>query len=681
MDPKAIRNVALVGHGGAGKTALAESMLFTAGRINRVGSVTDGNTVMDFEPEEIDRQISLGLSVASIEASGHKINLIDTPGYADFVGDARAALRAADLAVFVVSAVDGVEVQTELLWEIAGREGIARAVFINKLDREHSSFNRTLGQLKAAFGKRVAPIQVPIGPEQEPEGIVRVVSERAYIYKAGDPRGVLVDLPDSVADTVHEAHQALVEAVVETDDALIEAYFDGVEPTRDRMVEAIHASVATGEIYPVMVGSATKLIGIDTLAEFIVDFAPNPLERPIPPTDEGDIEMAADGDTVAYVFKATGDQYVGRINVFRVFSGTVRSDHQLESSDGSAAKMANLFAMQGKDHSDVTEVGVGDIAAVAKLDQVRSGHTLRSPGSSVVLAPVEMPKPVHEVSITPRSNQDENKLSSALAQAQEEDQTIRVERRAETQETVLSGLGETHVDVTLSRIARKNGVEIDTEIPRVPYRETIEGTADVEGKHKKQSGGRGQFAVAFVKFEPNQRGAGYEFVNATKGGSIPRNLIPAVDKGIREALERGILAGYPVIDVRATVYDGKYHSVDSDEMSFRMAGIMAVRQASSLLRPTILEPIAELAVRVPEEYMGDVIGDVNAKRGRVLGMDTDAGSQLVMAEVPMAELQRYSVDLRSMTGGRGWFTVEFSHYDPAPPQEIRKIVSAASEVV
>jgi len=681
VEPKAIRNVALVGHGGGGKTALAEALLFTAGKINRIGSVADGNTVMDFEPEEIDRQISLGLSVASIEASGHKINLIDTPGYADFVGDARAALRAADLAVFVVSAVDGVEVQTELLWDVAGNEGIARAVFINKLDRENSSFSRTLGQLKAAFGKRIAPIQVPVGNEQDLEGIVRVVSERAYTYKPGDAHGALIDLPESVADVVHEAHQALVEAVVETDDSLLEAYFEGEEPTRDRMVEVIHSSVATGEIYPVMVGSATKLIGIDTLTEFIIDFAPNPMERPAPPTKSGDIQMAADGETIAYVFKATGDQYVGRINVFRVFSGTIRNDHQLESSDGSPAKMTSLFAMQGKDHADVTEVGVGDIAAVAKLDQVRSGHTLRSSGSSVVISPVEMPKPVHEVTITPRSNQDETKLSSALAQTQEEDQTISVERRAETQETVMAGLGETHVDVTLARIARKYGVEIDTDIPRIPYRETIEGTADVEGKHKKQSGGRGQFAVAFVRFEPNQRGAGYEFLNATKGGSIPRNLIPAVDKGIKEALERGILAGYPVIDVRATVYDGKYHSVDSDEMSFRMAGIMAVREASSLLRPTILEPIAELAVRIPEHYMGDVIGDINAKRGRVLGMDTDSGSQLVMAEVPMAELQRYSVDLRSMTGGRGWFTVKFTHYDPAPPQEIRKIVSAASEAV
>jgi elongation factor G len=672
-----IRNVALVGHGGSGKTATAEALLYVAGKITRVGTVTDGNTVMDFEPEEIERQISLGLGVASIDVHGFKVNIIDTPGYADFVGDARAALRAADMAVFVVSAVDGVEVQTELLWEIAGEEGIARAVFVNKLDRERSSFSRTLADLKRAFGKRIAPIQVPIGEEDHLEGIVRVVSERAYTYSPGNPKGTQVDLPEGIADMVHEAHQALVEAVVETDDELMEAYFEGREPTREKMVEVLHRAISAGDIDPVIVGSAHKLVGIDTLAEFIVDFAPNPLERPVPPLDQGELTISADGETVAYVFKTTGDQYVGRINMFRVFSGSVRNDQELESSDGGRAKMTNLFAMHGKDHTDISRVDVGDIAAVAKLEDVRAGATLRSQGSDVVITPMEMPRPVHEVTVTPHSNQDDAKLSTALAQAQAEDPTIRVERRAETKETVMAGLGETHIDVTLARIARKYGVSIDTDIPRIPYRETIQGTADVEGKHKKQSGGRGQFGVAFVRFEPNERGAGYEFVDAIKGGSIPRSLIPAVDKGIREALERGILAGYPVIDVRATVYDGKFHSVDSDEMSFRMAGIMAVREAAQQLRPTILEPIAEVIVRVPEDHMGDVIGDINAKRGRVLGMDGDGKSQVVRAEVPMGEMQRYSVDLRSMTGGRGSYTMEFSHYDPAPPQEIQKVVAAA----
>ena len=676
MEPEKIRNVALVGHGGAGKTAVAEALLFAAGKTTRVGRVEDGNTVMDFEPEEIERQISLGLGIASFTHNGFKINLVDTPGYADFVGDARSALRVADLALFVVSAVDGVEVQTELLWQLAEQEGVARAIFINKLDRDRASYSRTLTQLKAIFGKRVAPVQVPIGEEASLSGIVRVVSSRAYGYSDGGPKGSLIELPDEVAGVVEEAHMALVEAVVETDDELLEAYFEGEEPTREKMVGVIHDGMLAGEIYPVLVGSAASLIGIDILAEFIVDFGPNPLERPMPPLDSGSISADSNGAIAAYVFKTAGDQYVGRINAFRVFSGTFGSDTVLESSHGDKAKMANLFSMQGKDHSEIHSIVVGDIAAVAKLDHVRAGETLRSPGSDVIISPVEMPRPVHEVTVTPRSNQDEDKLSSAMARAQEEDPTIVVERRAETHETVMSGLGEAHVDVTLSRISRKFGVDIDTDIPTIPYRETIQGRADVQGKHKKQSGGRGQFGVAYVQFEPNTRGEGYEFVNAIKGGSIPRNLIPAVDKGIREALERGILAGFPVMDVKATVYDGKFHAVDSDEMSFRMAGIMAVREAAPKLGATILEPIAIVKVRVPEEYTGDVIGDINSKRGRVLGMDSDGGSRVVNAEVPMSEMQRYSVDLRSMTGGRGSFELDFSHYDPAPPQETQKVIAA-----
>lgn len=679
MGPEKIRNVGLFGHGGAGKTALAEALLFGAGKTTRVGRVQDGNTVMDFEAEEIDRQISLGLGIASFERNGFKLNLIDTPGYADFVGDARSALRAVDLALFVVSAVDGVEVQTELLWQAAKGEGIARAIFINKLDRERASFTRTLDQLKEAFGKRVAPVQVPIGEENDLSGLVRVVSGRAYGYSGGNPRGTQIDVPESVASTVEEAHIALVEAVVETDDELLEAYFEGQEPPREKMVEVIHDGMIAGDIYPVLVGSATAMIGIDTLGEFIVDFAPNPLERPLPPMRGGELTADRAGVAAAYVFKTSGDQYVGRINAFRVFSGTFGSDTMLETSGGQKAKMTNLFAMQGKDHSDVHEVAVGDIAAVAKLDHVRAGDTLRTTGSNVEIEPVAMPRPVYEVTVTPRSNQDEDKLSSAMGRAQEEDPTIVVERRAETNETVMSGLGEAHVDVTLARISRKYGVEVDAGLPKVPYRETIQGQADVEGKHKKQSGGRGQFGVAYVRFEPNKRGDGYEFVNAVKGGSIPRNLIPAVDKGIQEALARGILAGFQVIDVKATVYDGKFHAVDSDEMSFRMAGIMAVRAAAPKLNATILEPIANVRIWVPEEHMGDVIGDINSKRGRVLGMDSDAGGRFVNAEVPMAEMQRYSVDLRSMTGGRGSFTMDYSHYDPAPPQEVRRIAAAAKQ--
>ena len=677
MRPENIRNVGLFGHGGSGKTSLAEALLFNAGEINRIGSVDAGNTVMDHEPEEIERQGSLGLGVASFDHNGTRVNLIDTPGYADFVGEALAALRAVDLAVFVVSAVDGVEVQTEILWEAARLEGIPRVVFVNKLDRDRASFSRTLDELVEAFGKRIAPIQIPVGEEQSLSGVVRLVSGRAYRYGSGRTEGTPIDIPPEVADAFEETRSALVESVVETDDDLLEAYFEGEEPSADRMVEVIHDGMLAGDIFPVLAGSAGSLVGIDTLAEFVVDFGPDPLERTMPATRNGDLAPDADAPAVAYTFKTSGDQYVGRVNTFRVFSGSFGPDTVLENPGGDKLKMSSLFSLQGKDHAALREVTVGSIGSVAKLDRLRVGDTLRAPGSDVEIAPVQVPRPVHEVTVSPRSTQDEDKLSTALARIQEEDPTIMVERRAETSETVLSGLGEAHVSVTLAKVARLFGVEVDTGVPRIPYRETIQGRADVEGKHKKQSGGRGQFGVAYVRFEPNQRGEGYEFVDQIKGGSIPRSLIPAVDKGIREALARGILAGYPVIDVRATVYDGKFHSVDSDELSFRMAGIMAVRAAGSDLRATILEPIAVVTIRVPEDYMGDVIGDINAKRGRVLGMDADGRSRVLKVEVPMAEVQRYSVDLRSMTGGRGSFDIEFARYEPAPPQEVQRVVAAA----
>ena len=679
MTPEKTRNVGLFGHGGSGKTSLAEALLYYAGQIDRVGTSETGNTVMDHEPEEIDRGNSLSLGVGSFTHNGYRINLVDSPGYADFIADALAALRAVDMALFVVSAVDGVEVQTELLWQAAAAEGISRAVFVNKLDRDRASFSRTLAQLTASFGKRVAPVQVPIGEEESLSGIVRVVSGRAYGYAGGDPQGKEMELPDSVSARVEEAHTALVEAVVETDDELLEAYFEGVEPPREKMVEVIHGGMIAGDIFPVLVGSAAALTGIDTLIDFIVDFGPSPLERNMPPLEGGSLEPDPGGPAVAYVFKTSGDQYVGRINTFRLFSGSFGADAVLETNRGEKVKMSSLFSMLGKEHQDMDRIAAGGIGSVAKLETVKVGDTLREAGSEAVITPVRMPRPVHEVTVTPRSNQDEDRLSTALGRAQEEDPTIMVERRPETKETVVAGLGEAHVNVTLARVARRFGVEVDTGVPKVPYRETILGEADVEGKHKKQSGGRGQFGVAYVRFAPNQRGEGYEFIDEIKGGSIPRNLIPAVDKGIREALERGILAGYPVIDVRATVYDGKFHSVDSDELSFRMAGILAVRAAAHDLRPTILEPIVTAQVRVPEEYMGDVIGDINSKRGRVLGMDAEGGARVLSALVPLAEMQRYSVDLRSMTGGRGTFEIEFSHYEPAPPQEVQRVTAAARQ--
>ena len=679
MVPERIRNVVLVGHGGAGKTSLAEALLNVAGATTRVGRVEDGTTVTDFDPEEIERQISLNVGVASCEWKGHKINILDAPGYADFVGDALAALRVADMAIFVVSAVDGVEVQTEALWRAATEEKIPRVVFINKLDRERSSFQRTLADLTATFGKRIAPIQLPIGSEQNLSGIVRVVSSRAFEY-SGSAIASLIDLPDDLIDAVSQAHTTLIEAVVETDDEMMERYFEGEEPSRDQIISAVHAGMLEGEIFPVLCGSAGSSVGIDFLADFIVEFGPNPLEHAAPPMESGELVVSADGPATAFVFKTHSDPYVGRISLFRVFSGSVKVDDNLENATRSGSgRMHNLFFMQGKDHHDAKEIVTGDIAAVAKLDTVLAGDTLVTPGSGIRIKPVSFPKPVMSVAIFPRSAHDEDKLSGALQKVTEEDPTLAVERRPETHETVLSGLGDNHIDVTSARISRKFGVEIDTAVPTVPYRESITATVDAEGKHKKQSGGRGQFGVAFVKFAPLPHGTGFEFVNATKGGSVPRQFIPAVEKGVQEALLKGPLAGYPVVDVQATLYDGKYHSVDSDEMSFRMAGIMAFRAAAPKLGAVILEPIVEARIRVPEEFMGDVIGDINAKRGRVLGMDAEGHLRVVTAEAPLGEMQRYSVDLRSMTGGRGFFEMKFTRYEEMPHQEAQKVIDAARQ--
>ncbi|MEE8407600.1 MAG: elongation factor G [Acidimicrobiia bacterium] len=678
MDPEKVRNVALVGHGGSGKTTLAEALLYVGGASNRMGSVDDGTTIFDHEPEEIERNISLGLSVGTVNWKGTRVNIIDTPGSSDFIGDARSALRAADLALFCVSAVDGIEVQTEQLWRAAGDEGIPRAIVITKLDRERASFERTLGDLRDAYGKAIAPIQVPIGQEGSFRGLVRVASERAYEYTEGDATGSLVDLPAEVKDRVHAAHTALIETVVESDDEMMEAYFEGKEPTNEQIVSTIHQGIIAGEIDPVVVTSAERLIGIDTLLEFIADYGPNPLERTFPPLSEGEaIPISADGPLLAYVFKTISDPFVGRISLFRVFSGTAKTDQNLELARGGNVRLHNLFKLQGKEHHDVSDLPVGGIGAIAKNEKLHSGDTLRSPEIDLVLEPVEYPKPVAEVAITPHSHHDDEKLSTALHRIEEEDPTIRVERRPETGETVMSGLGDSHIDVTLDRIQRMFGVQIDASLPKIPYRETITTTVEAQGKHKKQSGGRGQFGVASVRFSPRPRGSGYEFINSVKGGKIPRGFIPAVDKGVKEALDRGLIAGYPVIDIAAEVYDGNYHAVDSDELSFRMAGIHAFRNAADKLRPTLLEPIMKTSVTVPQDYLGDVMGDINSRRGRVLGMDGEGTLRTVTAEIPMAEMRQYAAELRSLSSGRGTFEIEFDHYAEVPHTEAQRVIAAA----
>jgi elongation factor G len=677
MGSDQVRNVALVGHSGSGKTSLAEALLFTAGVTTRPGRVEDGNTVTDFEREEVARGSSVSLAMAPFDWDGHRINLVDTPGISDFIGEVRAALRAVDLALFVVSGVDGIEVQTEEIWRMAGEEGIARAIFVNKLDRERSSHARVVQELKAVFGNRVAPLSVPIGSEGDLRGIATLGRRIAYAYSES-PVGAREEVPDEVRDLVADGHVALVEAVVETDDDMLEAYLGGDEPTGDQLIEGMHRGMVQGLAHPVLCGSATGLVGVDRLAQFIVDYGPSPHERPDPPLSVGD--ALPESGTVAYVFKTMSDPYVGRISLFRVFRGEIDLDMDLYNPvRHTSGRMHNVFAMRGKEHEELKRVEEGGIAAVAKLESTLAGDTLRSPELDVVVEPVPLPEPTMSLAVFPRSQHDEERMSTGLQRLVDDDPTLRVERNPATNETVLSGLGDAHLEVAISRLSQRFGVEVDARLPRIPYRETIRGSADVEGKHKKQSGGRGQFGVANVRFEPLPPGSGYEFVVEIKGGSIPKQYLPAVDKGIQEALQRGIVAGYPVVDVRATVYDGKYHSVDSDELSFRMAGIMAVRAAAPSLAPTLLEPIMRVVVRVPEELMGDVIGDLNAKRGRVLGMDSDGASRVITVEVPLAEMQRYSIDLRSITSGRGSFTMELERYEEAPPQEAQKVIAAAED--
>jgi len=678
VEPDRIRNVVLVGHSGSGKTSIAEALMYAAGVTTRLGNVADGNTVTDYEPEEIDRQSSINLAVAPIDWHGYKINVIDTPGYSDFIGEVRSALRAADLALFVVSGTDGVEVQTELIWKLAEEEGIARAFFVNKLDRERSSYTRVLAELKEAFGTGVAPVEMPVGSEANLRGVAGIVTEHAFLYEPGQWKGKEVEPPEEIRHEIEEVHTSLVEAIVENDEELLEAYFEGTMPTQDQLVEGLRHGIADRSIYPVLCGSATTLVGIDRLADLIIRDGPSPLDRPMPPI-HGEDEFATNpnGPVEAYVFKTISDPYLGRISLFRLFSGTIKADDVLGNPRvGANGKLHNLFFMHGKEHDDTSQVSCGDIAAVAKLETVLSGDTLRAPGSDVVIDPVTIPSPNMWLAVEPKTAHDEEKLSTALAKAVEEDTALQLERRAETNQTVLAGQGDIHLEMALARMARKFGVEVTTAVPKVPYRESIRGRADVEGKHKKQSGGRGQFGVAFVRFEPLPDGSDYEFVDAIKGGSIPKALIPAVDRGIQTELQRGFVAGYPVVGVRATAYDGKFHSVDSDEMSFRMAGIQAVKAAAKDVQPILLEPYVTLKVTAPESYMGDIIGDLNSKRGRVGGMDAIGRMRVVTGEVPLGEVQRYTIDLRSITGGRGAFELEFSHYEEMPPQEAQKVIAA-----
>ncbi len=652
-----IRNVALVGHGGSGKTTLAEALLVHAGAIARPGRVEDGTTVCDFDPEAARRGISVSLTVAPFEFDGHTVNLIDTPGYADFVGDVAAALRVADLVVFVVSAVEGVEVQTEFAWRLAAERGIPRAIFVNKLDRERASFDRTLEQLQDRFGAGVAPLELPIGVEAEFRGVIDLLDDSAVTYEPGSTTGAEGPIPDDLVDTEHAVHDAVVEGIVVADDDLMERYLADETIAVKELVHALAGGIADATVFPVLCGSATKQIGIDRLARFIVDEGPAPAV--------GD----ADAPAALFVFKTLVDPYIGRINLFKVLQGTLDHDAVLVNGRTVAdERLHQLVRVRGKEQEPVDRVVAGDLAAVAKLAGTTTGDVLAVRGTDIRVEPFVHPQPVLAVAIRPKAKADDDKLVTALHRLLDEDPSLRIERNPETHQTLLWGMGETHLGIARERLARKLGVEIETEPVKVAYRETITATAEAEGKYKKQTGGHGQFGIACIRVEPLARGAEFEWHDAVVGGAIPKNLIPAVEKGVRETMEHGGVLGFPVVDVRVTCFDGKAHSVDSSEMSFKMAGSIGFKEAMAQAGPILLEPVSELVVIAPEASQGDILGDLNAKRGRIQGASAVGDGEVeIVATVPTSEIVRYAIDLRSMTHGRGRFEATHSHYDPVPP--------------
>jgi len=679
FPPDKIRNVALVGHSGSGKTTLAEALLFRAGTIDRLGRVEDGTTVTDFDPEEHAKGMSLSLSMAPFEWRGHKINLIDVPGYADFVGDVHSALRVADLAIFVVDAVEGVQVQTEYAWQVAKEHEVPRMVFINKLDKERASFDRTLEQLRDRFGAGIAPIELPVGEGPAFHGVADLFRDKASIYDSGTAEEA--PIPDEMAEREHEVHDNLVEGIVVADDDLLERYLEGDVPSVEELEHAMAAGIAAAKVFPVVCGSATGPIAVDRLADFIVELGPSPLDRPPVVATAGDqtVEIAPDpaGRPLAFVFKTLADPYVGQISLLKVRSGTLKPEMTLTNTrSGADERFAKIATMFGKETELVDAAPAGDIVAVAKLNATRTGDTLAPKNQPVELPPVERPEPVLAVALKARTQADEDKLANALRRILEEDPALALERNDETHQTLLRGMGDTHLTITLEKLARKFGVNVDTEPVKVPYRESITRRAEAEGKYKKQTGGHGQFGVAQIIVEPLPRGAGFEFVDEIKGGAIPRQFIPAVEKGIAETMADGGVNGFPVVDVRVRLIDGKYHSVDSSEMSFKMAGRLGFKAAMEKAGPIVLEPVSKIEVVVPAEYQGDVMGDLSSRRGQVQGTEAaPGGRQKITALVPTAEIMSYAIDLRSITQGWGRFSETFDHYQELPSHLAAKVTA------
>ncbi|HEX6463592.1 MAG TPA: elongation factor G, partial [Vicinamibacterales bacterium] len=678
-DAASLRNVALVGHSGSGKTQLVSALLFDAGAVNRLGKVDEGTTVTDYDEEEIARKHTLSASVAYAEWNKTKVNFIDTPGMANFLSDARAALRVADGALVVIDAVAGVEVSTEKVWEAADELSIPRIVVLNRDDRERASLERSLESLHSVFGRAIVPVQLPIGEEKNFKGIVDLVAMKAYTFTDGKPSEAPV--PADLESAAKTARDSLIEMVAEADDALMEKFFDAGTLTQEELVSGLRRGVATAKIFPLVLTSSTVNIGIQPLLDAIVAYVPSPAERPLRTKNADgeavEIPTKDGGPAAAFVWKTVADPFAGRITLFRVISGALKSDATVQNvTKDTPERLGHLLVLQGKTQTNVTEIKAGDIGAVAKLKETQTSDVIGDKTAAQIPA-ITFPEPVISYAIEPKSRGDEEKISTALHRLQEEDPTISYTRDQQTKELLLSGQGQSHIEVTVAKLKRRFGVEVTLRPPRIPYRETITAAVEAHGRHKKQTGGHGQFGDCKVKFEPLPRGSDFEFVDDIFGGSIPRQYVPAVEKGLQDSRMRGFLAGYPMVDFRATVFDGSYHAVDSNELSFKMAASLAFKDGMARARPTLLEPVMNVEVYAPSDYAGDLMGDLNSRRGRIGGMDTRGASTIIRAKVPMAEMLTYEQHLTSATGGRGSYHMEFDHYEEVPPHLHAKIIAAS----
>ena len=674
VDVDKVRNIAILSHGGAGKTALSEAFLYNTKVTTRIGKIEDGNTISDYEPEEVKRGSSIQMSVIPCTYNGYKINFLDTPGYDDFVGEVVAALRVSEGAIILVAAPSGVEVGTERSWNLCEEEKIPRIFFINKMDRENADFYRSLETIQAQFGRNCVPLQLPVGTDQSFRGIVDLLNPPA-------------DIPAEVADRLEEARDRLIEAVAETDDELANKYLEGQELTQEEITRGVRQAILSGQIVPVLVGSATMNTGVQELLESTLDLIPSPVEGRHPLTLDSatgeSIEVDADPEAplVAYVFKTTADPFVGKLSLFKVYRGTFKSSSEVwNQAREQGERIGQLYLLRGKNQEQVQEVGPGDMGAVAKLTATVTGDTLCRKEDAVTFEPLKFPAGYYTMAVSPKTKSDVDKMSMALSRVVEEDPSLRVTRDPDTNETLISGLGDTHVEVTMERVRRKFGTELELQLPKVPYKETITSVTRSEYKHKKQTGGHGQYGHVLLRLEPLSTDEPFQFGAEVVGGSVPREYIPSVEKGVVKALQEGVLAGFPVVGVKAVLYDGSFHDVDSSGICFEIAGSYALRKGVSEADPRLLEPIMRLTVTVPDTFNGDVIGDLNGKRGKIMGMIPAGGETVIEAEVPRAELLRYATDLRSLTQGRGSYTVEFDRYEEVPQHITQKVVEDAKKV-